>query len=43
MKKYDVIKRIMESNRLNESDQAYYMEMFLSGVYTADDLKWIWE
>lgn len=43
MKKYDVIKRIMESTRLNESDQAYYIEMFLGGFYTVDEIKWIWE
>ena len=43
MTKYKVIKNIMESTRLNEADQLYYIETFLKGWSTVDDIKWIWE
>ena len=41
--KYEVIKAIMESNRINEHEQAYYMEKFIKGELTVNDIKWIWE
>ena len=43
MNKYEVIRKIVESERINESDQVYYIEMFLKGWNTEEDLKWIWE
>jgi hypothetical protein len=43
MSKYKVIKNIMESTRLNEADQTYYIEMYLKGWHTEEEIKWIWE
>lgn len=43
MSKYEVIRKIAESTRINEYEQSYYIEMFAKGKYTEADLKWIWE
>lgn len=43
MSKYEVIKKIVESKRINNDDQVYHIEMFLKGWSTEEDLKWIWE
>lgn len=43
MSKYEVIEKIMESNRINKDDKMYAIEMFLKGWYTEDDIKWMWE
>lgn len=43
MKKYEVIRKIIESQRINEADQAYYIEMYIKGWHTVNDIKWIWE
>lgn len=43
MNKYNVIKKIMESKKINENDKVYAIEMFLKGWYTEDEVKWIWE
>ena len=43
MKKCDIIRKILESQRINEDQQAYYIEMVLKGWYTVNDIKWIWE
>ena len=43
MSKYEVIKKIMESTRINEDDQSYYIEMVMKGWCTEEDIKWIWE
>lgn len=43
MTKYEIIRNIMESTRINENEQAYYIEMFIKGWYTESDIKWIWE
>ena len=42
MSKYEVIKKIMESTRINEDDKVYAIEMFIKGWYTAQNLEWIW-
>jgi hypothetical protein len=42
MGKYEVIKKIMNSNVINENDKVYYIEMFLKGWHTEEDLKWIY-
>lgn len=42
MSKYEVIKKIMESARINEDDKVYAIEMFLKGYYTAQNIEWIW-
>lgn len=43
MSKYEVIKKIMESNRINTNDKVYAIEMFLKGWYTEQGLEWIWQ
>lgn len=43
MTKYDVVKNIMESQRVNEDEQAYFIEMYIKGWFTVDEIKWIWE
>lgn len=43
MAEYEVIKNIMNSNKINENDKVYYIEMFLKDWYTAEDLNWIWD
>lgn len=41
MNKYKVIKKIMNSTKINEDDKVYYIEMFLKGWHTEEDIKWI--
>lgn len=43
MEKYGVIKKIMNSNAINENDKVYHIEMFLKGWLDEEDLKWIWQ
>lgn len=43
MGKYEVIKKIMKSDAINEDNKVYHIEMFLKGWSTEEDLKWIWE
>lgn len=43
MGKYDVIKKIMDSNRVSNEDKVYYIEMYLKKWSTEEELKWIWE
>ena len=40
--KYEVIKRVMESTRINADDKVYAIEMFLKGWYTKKQIEWIW-
>lgn len=42
MNKYQVIKNIMNSTKINDDDKVYYIEMFLKGWYTVQDIEWIW-
>ena len=42
MSKYEVIKRIIESD-LQEDGKVYYIEMFLKGWFTEENINWIWE
>lgn len=42
MDKYEVIKKVMESTRINEDDKVYAIEMFLKGWYTKKQIEWIW-
>lgn len=42
MEKYEVIKKIMDSNVVDENDKVYHIEMFLKGWLVEEDLKWIW-
>ena len=43
MEEYEVIKKIMNSGKINENDKVYYIEMFLKGWHTEEEIKWIWE
>lgn len=43
MKKYEVIKKIINSNKINEDDKVYCIETFLKGWSTEEEIKWIWE
>lgn len=43
MSKYEVIKEIMECRKLTEKNKVYYIEMFLKGWCTEEDIKWILE
>lgn len=42
MSKYEVIKKVMESTRINKNDKVYAIEMFLKGWYTEQSIEWIW-
>lgn len=42
MSKYEVIKRVMDSTRINEDDKVYAIEMYLKGWYTEQNIEWIW-
>lgn len=43
MSKFEVIKSIMESTRINDDDKVYFIEWFIKGWYTEKDIEWIWE
>ena len=43
MTKYEVIRKIMESNRINEGEKAYSIEVFLKGWATEQQLEWVWQ
>ena len=43
MSKYQIIKKIMQSERINQDDKVYYIEMFIKGWHTEEDLKWIFD
>lgn len=43
MTKYEVIEKIMGSNKIDENNKVYYIEMFLKGWNTENDIKWLWE
>ena len=43
MSKYEVIKKIMGSKKLTDNNKVYYIEMFLKGWHTEENIKWIWE
>lgn len=42
MSRYEVIKKVMDSARVNEDDKVYAIEMFLKGWYTEQNIEWIW-
>lgn len=39
MSKYEVIKNIMENEKLNENDKVFSIEMFLKGWWTEEHIK----
>lgn len=42
MNKYQVIKKIMNSTKIDDDNKVYYIEMFLKGWHTEEEIKWIW-
>lgn len=40
MSKYEVIKGIMESAKIDEDCKVYAIEMFLKGWWTEEQVKW---
>ena len=43
MSQYEVIKKIVDSNAINEKDKVFHIKMYLKGWSREEDLKWIWE
>lgn len=43
MSKYEIIKKIMESNKINENDKVYCIEAFLKGWLTETQINWLWK
>lgn len=43
MTKYEVIEKIMNSNKIDEDDKVYFIQSFLLNWSTEEKLKWIWE
>lgn len=43
MTKYEVIEKIMGSKHVDENDKVFFIESFLKGWITVDDIKWLWE
>lgn len=43
MSKYDVIKKIMDSQKINKDDKVHTIETFLKGWLTEEEISWIWE
>ena len=38
-----VIPRILESQRLNPDEQAFYIDMYKDGIIKESEIRWIWE
>lgn len=43
MNKYNIIKSIMNSRKIDDDTKIYYIEMFIKDWYTEEDINWIWE
>ena len=43
MSKYEVIIKIIESIRIKENDKVWYIEMFLKGYLTEEQMEWLWK
>lgn len=43
MTNYEVLKNIMNSNKIGEEDKVYYIHCFLLHCFTVEQIKWIWE
>lgn len=43
LKKYEIIEKIMASEKIDKSDKVYYIEMFIKGWHDEEEIKWIWE
>ena len=42
LKKYEVIEKIMNSEKIDKTDKAYYIEMFLKSWFSEEELEWLW-
>lgn len=43
MSKYEVIKKVVESNKVDDDTKVRYIDTFLKGWLTEEEIKWIWE
>lgn len=43
MSKYEVVKKIVGSNKVDENTKVRYIHIFLNGWLTEDEIEWIWE
>jgi hypothetical protein len=43
MTKYEIIKKIMGSEKISENEKVHAIEMLLKGWSEPDEIKWIWE
>lgn len=43
MSKYEIIKAVIDTNKINEDSKIYIIEMFLKGWYTEKNIEWIWK
>jgi len=43
MTKYEIITKIVNSNKIDENDKVWYIEMFLKGWISTLEMQWIWE
>ena len=43
MNKFEVLEKIMDSEKLKENEKVNTIKTFLLGWLEEDDLKWIWE
>lgn len=43
MSKYEVVKKIMESNKIDENKKLYYIQSYLLNWLTEENLKWLWQ
>ena len=39
MSKYEIIKKVMESTKIDENDKVYTIEMFLKGWWTVEQVE----
>lgn len=42
LSKYEVIKKIMESQKINEEEKVRCIKTFLLGWLEAEDIEWLW-
>lgn len=42
MSKYQIIEKVMQSEKLNEYDKVHTIEMFLKGWLIENEMEWIW-
>lgn len=43
MTKYEIIKKIVNSEKIDDSNKVWYIQEILGGWLTENEIKWIWE